>query len=94
MGALRSIYCDVYPFQIKKWKSDTYNRIRLEYILNLSVLDQNSQLLAEKEVSGDENLGGAGFNIVTGTRKKVPEAFKEIMENLFNASEIRNALER
>ena len=80
-------------FQIKKWKSDTYNRIRLEYNLSASVMDRSGRLLAEKEISGDDNLGGAGFNIVTGTRKKVPEAFKEIMEDLFNAPEIQNALE-
>jgi hypothetical protein len=81
-------------FQIKGWKSDTYNRVRLEYLLSLSVFDQKGRLLAEKQVSGDENLGGGGFNIVRGTRKKVPIAFKAIMENLFNASEIRNALEQ
>jgi hypothetical protein len=81
-------------FQINGWKSDTYNRIRLEYLLSLSVFDQTGQLLAEKQVSGDENLGGGGFNIVRGTRKKVPVAFKAIMENLFNAPEIRNALEQ
>jgi hypothetical protein len=87
-GATRLIH-----FQIKGWKSDTYNRIRLEYLLSLSVFDQEGRLLAEKQVSGDENLGAGGFNIVRGTRKKVPVAFKAIMENLFNASEIRNALE-
>jgi hypothetical protein len=79
-------------FQIKGWKSDTYSRVRLEYLLSLSVFDREGRLLAEKQVSGDENLGGGGFNIVRGTRKKVPAAFKAIMEKLFNASEIRNAL--
>jgi hypothetical protein len=88
-GASKSIH-----FQINGWKSDTYNRIRLEYLLSLSVFDQKGQLLAEKQVSGDENLGGGGFYIVRGTRKKVPVAFKAIMENLFNASEIRNASEQ
>jgi hypothetical protein len=81
-------------FQIKGWKSDTFNRIRLEYLLSLSVFDQKGQLLAEKQVRGDENLGASGFNVLRGTRKKVPVALKAIMEDLFNASEIRNALEQ
>ena len=75
------------------WKSDTYTRIRLEYILNLTVLDGKGMLLAKKEITGDENLGGAGFNTLSTTRKKVPAAFKEKMEELFNAPEIVKALE-
>ena len=80
-------------FQIKTWKSDTYNNVRLEYLINLTVFDTKGKLLAEKESSGDENLGSGGFNIVKGTRKKVPEAFEEKLEELFNAPDIIKALE-
>lgn len=80
-------------FQIKKWKSDTYSNVRLEYIMNLAVFDTKGKLLAEKESSGDENLGSGGFNILKGTRKKVPEAFKKKLEELFNAPDIIKALE-
>ena len=80
-------------FQIKKWKSDTYSNVRLEYIMNLAVFDTKGKLLAEKESSGDENLGSGGFNILKGTRKKVPEAFKKKLEELFNAPDITKALE-
>lgn len=81
-------------FRIKQWKNDTYTRIRLEYILNLTVLDEKGMLLAKKEINGDENLGGAGMNTLKGTRRKVPEAFKEKMEELFNDPDIVKALER
>ena len=80
-------------FQIKKWKSDTYNRVRLEYILKLAVMDGRGMSLAEKEITGDDNLGGAGMNTLSGTRKKVPKAFKEKMEELFNTPDIVKALE-
>jgi len=81
-------------FQIKQWKSDSYSNVRLEYLMNLTVLDKKGKLLAEKESSGDENLGSGGFNILKGTRKKVPEAFKKKLEELFNAPDIIKALER
>jgi hypothetical protein len=81
-------------FQIKQWKSDTYNNVRLEYSMNLAVFNAKGKLLAEKESSGDENLGSGGFNILKGTRKKVPEAFKKKLEELFNAPDIIKALER
>ena len=81
-------------FQIKQWKSDSYNRVRLEYSLKVAVLDKKGRLLGEKESSGDENLGSGGFNILKGTRKKVPEAFKKKLEELFNAPAIIKALGR
>jgi len=81
-------------FQIKQWKSDSYNRVRLEYSMKVVVLDKKGNLLAEKESSGDENLGHGGFNILKGTRKKVPEAFKKKLEELFNAPVIIKALGR
>jgi hypothetical protein len=81
-------------FQIKKWKSDAYANIRLEYFLNLTVFDRKSKLLAEKESSGDESLGSAGFDTARGVRQKVPEAFKKKLEELFNAPEIVKALEQ
>jgi hypothetical protein len=80
-------------FQIKQWKSDTYSNVRLEYVMNLTVFDKKGKLLAERESSGDENLGSGGFNILKGTRKKVPEAFKKKLEELFNAPDIIKALE-
>ena len=80
-------------FQIKQWKSDTYSNVRLEYLMTLTVFDTKGKLLAEKETSGDENLGSGGFNILKGTRKKVPEAFKKKLEELFNAPNIIKALE-
>jgi hypothetical protein len=81
-------------FQIKQWKSDSYNRVRLEYSMAVAVLDKRGNLLAQKESSGDENLGHGGFNILKGTRIKVPEAFKKKLEELFNAPEITKALGR
>ena len=81
-------------FQIKQWKSDSYSNVRLEYLMNLAVFDKKGKLLAERESSGDENLGSGGFNILKGTRKKVPEAFKKKLEELFNTPDIIKALEQ
>jgi len=81
-------------FQIKQWKSDTYSNVRLEYFINLTVFDTKGKLLAEKVIAGDENLGSGGFNILKGTRIKVPEAFKKKLEELFNAPDIIKALKR
>ena len=51
-------------------------------------------MIAGKEISGDENLGWvAGVSLVGKTRVKVKDAFKEKIEELFNAPEINNALE-
>ena len=51
--------------------------------------------LAGKKISGDENLGwGSGFDPVGITRKKVPSAFKEKLEELFKTPDIRKALEQ
>jgi len=87
-GADKLIY-----FRAKEWKSDAYAHIRLIYTLHLSVLDDRGAILADKEISGDESLGGAGVNVAGTIKKKVPTAFKEKLQELFNAPEIENALE-
>jgi hypothetical protein len=82
-------------FQVKQWRSDTFNNIRLEYILNITVMNTKGKALAKKEISGDENLGwGSGFDPVGTTRKKVPKAFEEKLEELFDAPDIIKALEQ
>lgn len=80
-------------FQIKQWRSDTFNNLRLEFRLNVTVMDETGNVIAEKENSGDLNLGwGAGFDPVGTTRKKIRKAFKEQLEALFNVPDIVNAL--
>ena len=78
--------------QIIEWKSDTYVNIGLEYSLRLAILDREGKLLAEKEISGDENLGSAGFDTAKGVKKKVPAAFRQKLEELFSTAEIVEAL--
>jgi hypothetical protein len=58
-------------------------------------MDKKGKALANKEISGDENLGwGSGFNPVKTTRTKVPQAFEEKLEELFDAPKIIEALEQ
>lgn len=79
-------------FQIMEWKSDTYVNIGLKYSMSLAVLDREGKLLAEKTISGDDNLGSAGFDTAKGVKRKVPPAFGQKLEELFSTPKIVEAL--
>lgn len=86
-GADRLLY-----LAIKQWKSDTYTNTALLYDLTLSVLGQDGAVLAEKSVTGDEDLGGSFMNPPAHAKTAVPKAFTRIFADLFNDPKIVAAL--
>ena len=87
-GAYRLIY-----FQINQWRTDTWNNLRMEYDFLLTVMDERANILAQKGVSGDDNLGFLfGFNPLGMTQKRVAKALTERLEELCNDPEIVTAL--
>lgn len=77
---------------LKHWKSDTYNNVGLAYDLVLQVFDAKGNQLAQKQVSGDDNLGGSAWNPPAHARKALPKAYKEKLEQLLNDPAISSAL--
>ena len=78
--------------KINEWKSDTYTNTSLIYDLHLRILDESGKTLAQKQVKGNDNLGGSAWNPPGHAKDAVPQAFKQKMEELFNDNKIINAL--
>ena len=76
-----------------KWKSDTYQNTALLYNVRVEVLDQLGNILAEKSISGRDNLMGSFWNPPEHARSAIPIAFKEKFETLLNSAEIADALQ-
>jgi len=77
---------------LKEWKSDTYTNVGLIYDVTLKVFDRGGSPVAEKNLKGEDNLGGSAWNPPAHARKAVPEAFGKKIEELFNAPEIAGSL--
>lgn len=77
---------------LNHWKSDTYQNTGLAYNLKMEVLDQQGKTLAEKSISGDDDLKGSAWNPPAHARKVLPKAYKSKLESLLNSKEITNAL--
>ena len=80
---------------LREWKSDTMNRTALIYDVTLSVLNSTTgEVLAEKSIKGNENLGiGFNFLVTDHAKKFIPFAFKKKMEFLLNNRKILKALQ-
>lgn len=79
---------------VNKWESDTYNNIGLDYDLHLTVYNPDGQVLAENTTADDETITGSAWNPPAAARKKIPEAYKRILEDLLNDSEVADALKQ
>ncbi|MCK4389435.1 MAG: hypothetical protein KAV83_04255 [Desulfobacterales bacterium] len=77
---------------LNEWKSDTYNNTALKYDANLEVLDKNGKTIAEKRISGEDDLKGSFLNPPAHAKKVIPIAFKEKLEILLNSKQISDAL--
>ncbi|HTS55728.1 MAG TPA: hypothetical protein VMH26_20865 [Burkholderiales bacterium] len=75
-----------------EWKSDTYQRVFLNYDVRLNVFNKEDQSLAASQASGEDNLGDGGLDPPSHSRKVVPQAFKKIMEGLFKDPKVVEAL--
>ncbi len=87
-GAQRLLLLTLY-----EWKSDTYTNTALMYDVSLEVLDENGKTIAQKSISGRDDLGGSALNPPAYAKKAIPVAFKEKIEILLNDSDVSKALE-
>jgi hypothetical protein len=76
---------------VQEWKTDAFANFGLSYDLNLEVMDESANLLAEAEVSGiKEKLGGAGFESANSI--SAANAFSSKLGLLFNDPDVMRAL--
>ena len=69
---------------LHEWKSDTYQNVGLRYNVTLNVYGKDGSELAEKTLSGNDNLGGSAWNPPAHSRTAVPNAYRKKLEQLFN----------
>jgi hypothetical protein len=79
---------------LNEWKTDTYMRTTLYYDVTMRMRDQDGRVLAEKVLTGSDNLGGDAWDPSAHARQAVPQAFKGKIEELLNNTEIAEALQR
>lgn len=75
-------------------KTDTYSNVGFEFDVSLSVFDRNGHLLAQTRAQDDKNLGGSVWNPPAHARRVVPEAFKQMLEELLNHPDVVAALQQ
>lgn len=78
--------------KIEEWKTDAMMRLRLIYNLDLSVFDENGELLANVVDSGDEVISGAGFE--GGNSRNAAAAFETKVGRLFNSPQLQSAFSK
>jgi hypothetical protein len=72
--------------------SDTYMNVGLSFDVTLAILDRAGTQLAEKRLTGHDNLGGSFWNPPAHARAAVPRAFKAKIEELLNDAAVAAAL--
>jgi hypothetical protein len=80
-------------FVIKKWESDTYTNIGLNYEIELNVFDENMTKLASTSIAEVKTIPGSAWDPPRAARREVPLAFKQVLENLLNDPKIQLALQ-
>jgi len=78
---------------LNEWKSVTLMNTALHYDVAMKVYDQDGQVLAEKNIQGNDYLGGSAWNPLAHARQAVPRAFKGKIEELLNSPSIANTLQ-
>ncbi len=87
--APRALYVD-----ILEWKTDTYVKADLYCLINLQVLDNDGNVLAENSVKASrEPFGGSFWNPKKAAKKGALKALKIKMEELLNHPDILKAFE-
>ncbi len=77
---------------LKKWESDTYMNIGLDYDLRLRVIDANLVILAETATAERKTIPGSFWNPPAAAKEQIPIAFKQALEKLLNDPKITAAL--
>ncbi|NKB57362.1 MAG: hypothetical protein GKS00_13630 [Alphaproteobacteria bacterium] len=78
---------------INEWKADTYFNTKLTYNVLLRIFDANGNERADKQIQGEDNLGGHPVNPPGHSREVVPVAFREKLKELFGDPKIKAALQ-
>ncbi|MDK9707200.1 MAG: SHOCT domain-containing protein [Desulforhopalus sp.] len=79
-------------FVVKEWKSDTLVNTALLFDLSLQVLDGSANIIVERQIGGNDDLGGSTFNVYKHSHTAVPKAFQAKLEEIINSPEIQMAL--
>jgi hypothetical protein len=77
---------------IKEWKSDTYQNTALNYNIQVQVIDMSGKVIAQKSISGNDNLGGDFINPPGHAKRVIPPAFQAKLELLFSDPAIASHL--
>jgi hypothetical protein len=80
-------------FVIKKWESDTYTNIGLNYEIELNVFDENMIKLVSASIAEVKTIPGSAWDPPRAARREVPLAFKQVLENLLNDPKIQLAIQ-
>jgi hypothetical protein len=86
--AERSIFVNII-----QWESDTYTNIGLTYDLALTVFDEDGSAVAQSIAKDTTTIPGSFVNPPEAARKKIPVAFKDMIEGLLNDPQIKKALQ-
>jgi hypothetical protein len=77
---------------LKKWESDTYVNIGLDYDLRLRVVDSNQAVLGETAAAERKTISGSFWDPPAAAKEQIPIAFKQVLEKLLNDPAILAAL--
>lgn len=77
---------------VKEWKSDTLVNTALLFDLSIQVLDGSANIIVERQIGGNDDLGGSAFNVYKHSHAAVPKAFQTKLEEIINSPEIQRAL--
>jgi hypothetical protein len=80
-------------FIIKKWESDTFTNIGLDYEIELTVYNDALIKLASASVAEKRDIPGSAWDPPTAAKREIPLAFKKALENLLNDPKILLAIE-
>ena len=78
---------------LNEWRTDTYQKVTLEYDVTLTVYDKNGKRLAEKKLDGKEYLhSDSTSNAFKVSTRESPRAFKRKLEELLNDPGVARAV--
>jgi hypothetical protein len=77
---------------LKKWESDTYVNIGLDYDLRLKIVDSNQAVLGETAAAERKTISGSFWDPPAAAKEQIPIAFKQGLEKLLNDPAILAAL--
>jgi hypothetical protein len=74
-----------------EWKGDTYFNVGFTYNFDVRIFNREGNLLFEKHLQGNDNLGAAAA-FSPGGAEKIGPRFKALMESLFADPEVKQYL--